>query len=368
MDEKYLMLTVNTGSTSTKVALFENDREIFKKTVEHDPEVMQGFQTIQDQLPYRKDMVAQAVVDQGYALEDIPVFVARGGGTQSVIGGTYTIDELLVSDARIALPGQHPSQLGSQICWELMQEYGGDGYVVNPPNIDEFQDLARVTGLKDVFRESHNHALNQKEMAHRYCKKHGTRYEDNNFIITHIGGGVSVTAHRKGRMVDSCDIIGGEGPMAPNRVGTLTTKSVVDMCFSGKYTEKQVRERLVRKGGFIDHLGTEDAREIERRICEGDKYAELIYNALIYQVAKYIGYFAPVLKGQVDAIIVTGGLANSQYLTTALAEYVDWIAPVEVMAGEFEMEALASGTLRVLTGQEQALKYPGKPHWNGFEF
>lgn len=366
MEKEKTILAINTGSTSTKIALYRGNEELFKTLIEHNPQEMKTFIEIQDQLSYRQKIIEEEVKKQGYEMEDIDVFVARGGGTQSVVGGAYIIDEVLANDARIALPGQHPAQLGSQICWLFQKQFGGVGYVVNPPNIDEFQDLARMTGIKGIFRESHNHALNQKEMAHRYCQEKKLAYTDCNLIITHIGGGVSVTAHSKGRMIDSCDIIGGEGPMAPNRAGTLTTKSVVDMCFSGKYTEKEIRERLTRKGGFIDHLGTDSAKEIEKRINEGDYYAELVYNALIYQVGKYIGSFACVLKGKVDAIIVTGGMAKSLYLTEKVKEYVSWIAPVEIMAGEFEMEALVAGVIRVLKGQEVALRYLGKPYWQGF--
>jgi butyrate kinase len=245
--------------------------------------------------------------------------------------------------------------------------YGGKAFVVNPPDVDEFQLVARVSGLHDVFRESRGHPLNQKEVAIRYTAEIGKRYEDLNLVISHIGGGVTVTAHRKGLMVDSTDVINGDGPMAPTRAGAVPAVAIIKMSCSGKYTEREMYDRITKNGGLVDHLGTADVKEIQKRIRNGDAYANLIYDAMIYQIGKNIGAYATVLKGEVDAILLTGGIAHDAYLVEQITDMVKYIAPVKVYAGEFEMEAMAAGALRVLTGQEQPKTYTGVPVWNGFE-
>jgi butyrate kinase len=364
----YKILAVNPGSTSTKIAVFENDRMIYGKSIAHEVNKLKEFQEIQDQMEYRKVMVEQELQEQRISLADIDVFVGRGGGLMPVKGGTYPINEKLLEHARKGIPGQHPAQLASQICHLLAREYGGKAFVVNPPDVDEFDEIARVTGLADLYRESRIHALNQKEIAIRYCAAHGKKYEESDLIICHIGGGISVTAHHKGRMIDSNDIIGGDGPMTPTRAGSLPAVKVMRMAYSGKYTQKELYTRLSKEGGLIDHLGTADVKEIEQRIAHGDEYARLVFDAMIYQIAKNIGACACVLKGKMDAIILTGGIANSKYLVKMLGEYTQWIASVEVMAGEFEMEALAAGVLRVINGAERPVEYTGEPVWKGFQY
>ena len=239
--------------------------------------------------------------------------------------------------------------------------------MVNPPDVDEFCDEARVTGLKGVYRESRIHALNQKEIGIRYGAKVGRRYEKLNLIICHIGGGISVTSHKNGRMVDSNDIANGDGPMAPTRCGQLPVKDVIAMCFSGKYTEREMRDKVTKTGGLVDHLGTSDAREVGRMIEQGNAYARLVYNAMIYEIGKTVGAMAAVLKGKVDAVILTGGISHDTYVVEYLKEMVSFVGPVEVMAGEFALEALAAGAIRVLDGQEEAKCYIGVPVWKGFE-
>ena len=366
MKKIYKILAINPGSTSTKIAVFENDQMVYSKSIVHDVNKLKEFKEIQDQLDYRKETVEQELKEQNISIEDIDIFVGRGGGLVPIKGGTYRVNEKLLEHARKGMAGQHPAQLASQICHLLAQEYGKRAFVVNPPDVDEFDEIARITGLSEVYRESRIHALNQKEIALRYCTAHGKKYENSDLIICHIGGGISVTAHHKGRMIDSNDIISGDGPMTPTRAGSLPTVKVMQMAFSGKYTEKEMYTRLTKEGGLIDHLGTADAREIERRIAAGDDYAKLVFDAMIYQIAKSIGSCACVLKGNLDAIILTGGIANSNYLVETLKEYTKWIAPVGVMAGEFEMEALAAGALRVMNGEEKPLEYTGEPVWNCF--
>jgi butyrate kinase len=238
--------------------------------------------------------------------------------------------------------------------------------VVNPPDVDEFQDLARITGIKGLYRVSHLHALNQKETAIRYAASIGARYEDLNLVVAHIGGGISVAAHRKGRMIDGNDIVGGEGPMAPTRAGSLPAADLIRLCFSGKFSEKELLARCMKNGGFVDHLGSSDALEIKERIKQGDAYAKLAYHAMIYQIIKSIGAMAAALEGEVDGILLGGGLAHDGELVDKITAACSFIAPVHAFPGEFEMEAMASGALRALRGEEIVKTYSGEPVWRGF--
>lgn len=360
---KYRILAINPGSTSTKIAVFYSEEPVFSKSISHDAKTMSRFESVDAQLPYRKEMVEQALAEHGIGLSDIDVFVGRGGGLVPIRGGTYAINEKLLEHARLGLSGKHPAQLASQICHLFSQQTGAPAFVVNPPDVDEYDEVARITGFSDIYRESHIHSLNQKEVAIRYCGAHGKKYEESHLIVCHIGGGTSIAAHRNGRMIDSNDIMAGDGPMTPTRSGALPAIPLLKMAFSGQFTEKQLRDRVMKTGGLQDHLGTDDARKVERRIASGDEEARLVYDAMIYQIAKAVGSCAATLRGKVDAILLTGGMAKSRYLTEALTGYVRWIAPVEIMAGEFEMEALAAGAVRVLTGQEKALVYTGQPIW-----
>jgi butyrate kinase len=367
MDKKYRILTINPGSTSTKIALFENERELFATNVSHDAAKLKEFGEISDQFSYRKETILGELAKASVSLEGIDAFVGRGGGLVSLQGGTYIINETLLHHARIGFTVKHPATLGSQLAYDFATTYGGKAFVVNPPDVDEFDLISRVSGLSDVFRESRDHPLNQKEVAMRYAAENGKRYEDLNLVVSHIGGGISITAHRKGRMVDSNDIINGDGPMAPTRAGSIPAVAIIRMCYSGKYTEREMYDRITKTGGLVDHLGTSEVREVVERIKNGDSHAKLIYDAMIYQIGKNIGACAAVLNGDVDAILLTGGVANDPYLVEMITDIVGYIAPVKVYAGEFEMEAMAAGALRVLTGQEQPKIYNGVPVWSGFE-
>jgi butyrate kinase len=367
VDKKYRLLTINPGSTSTKIALFENDTEIFAANVSHDAAKLKEFREISDQFPYRKETIVSELAKRNISLKGIDAFVGRGGGLVGLEGGTYTINKTLLHHARIGFTVKHPATLGSQLAHDFAITYGGKAFVVNPPDVDEFDLIARVSGLSDVPRESRGHPLNQKEVAIRYAAEIGRRYDDINLVISHMGGGVSVTAHRKGRMVDSTDVINGDGPMAPTRAGAIPAIAIIKMCYSGNYTERQMYDRITKTGGLVDHLGTAEVREVLGRIKKRDQYAKLIYDAMIYQIGKNIGAYATVLKGEVDAILLTGGLAHDTYLIEKITDMVKYIAPVKVYAGEFEMEALAAGALRVLTGQEQPKTYTGVPVWCGFK-
>lgn len=365
MAHKYKIFAINPGSTSTKVALFEDYTEVFSFNVSHDAAKLKEFPQISNQFAYRKETILGELSKRNISLEGTAAFVGRGGGLVGLEGGTYTINETLLHHARIGFTVKHPATLGSQLAYDFARTYGGEAFVVNPPDVDELELIARVSGLADVARESRGHPLNQKEVGIRYAAETGRKYEDLNLVISHIGGGVSVTAHKRGRMVDTTDVINGDGPMAPTRAGSIPASAIIKMCYSGKYTEKEMYDRITKNGGLVDHLGSSDVLEIKKRIENGDDHAKLIYDAMIYQIGKYIGAYATVLKGNVDAILLTGGIANDTYLVQQITEMVGYIAPVKVYAGEFEMEALASGALRVLSGLEEPRTYTGIPVWNG---
>jgi butyrate kinase len=366
MTRTYRLFAINPGSTSTKVAMFENDKRVFSVNVSHDAAKLKEFAEISDQFEYRKETILSELAKQNITLEGTDAFIGRGGGLVGLDGGTYTINDMLLQHARVGFTVKHPATLGSQLAYDFARTYGGAAFVVNPPDVDELDLVARVTGIASVARESRGHPLNQKEVAIRYAASVGRRYEDLNLVISHIGGGVSVTAHRKGRMVDTNDVVNGDGPMAPTRAGSIPGKDIIDMCFSGRYTKKQMMEFMTKSGGLVDHLGTSDVLEVKQRIAAGDNYAKLVYDAMIYQIGKFIGAYAAVLHGQVDAIILTGGITHDDYLVEQVTAMVSSIAPVKAMAGEFEMEALAAGALRVLLGQETPKNYTGIPVWSGF--
>jgi butyrate kinase len=367
MDKKYKIFVVNPGSTSTKMALFENETELFSVNVSHDAAKLKEFAEISDQFAYRKETILNELEKANISLEGTDAFSGMGGGLVGMEGGTYHVNDTLLHHARIGLTVKHPATLGAQLAHDFASTYGGQVFVVNPPDVDELDEIARVCGLSELYRESRIHALNQKEVAIRYALGIGKTYEDLNLVVAHIGGGLSVTAHRRGKMVDSNDVINGDGPMAPTRAGSLPATALIKLCFSGKYSEKEMYNRMTKTGGLVDHLGTSDVLEILERIKQGDPYAKLIYDAMIYQVTKFIGAYATTLKGDVDAILLTGGIARDSYLTDMITGAVAWIAPVKVFPGEFEMEALASGALRVLTGVEDSKVYTGIPVWSGFK-
>lgn len=369
MEKNYKVLAVNPGSTSTKVGYFLNNDCQWKKTIQHTEEELKNYTTIQSQLPYRVELVEELCKEQGVDLaKDVDIFVGRGGGMVSVLGGVYEINDALIHDCEVAKCGaHHPAQLASQMCRILIDKYGGWGCTCNPPDTDELVDVARPTGLKEIFRKSSYHALNQKEIAFRYAESIGKKYSDLNLIIVHIGGGTSISAHRKGLTIDTTDILTGDGPMTPTRAGQISTTKIVDMAFSGEYTRESLRKRLVNKGGLIDHLGTDNAVEIEKMIEGGDRYAKVIYDSMLYQISKYVGYMAVALQGKVDQIILTGGMANSKYVTSHISEYTQWIAPVSVLAGEFELEALVAGALRAKKGEVPVLTYTGEPMFKNFD-
>lgn len=357
------IFAINPGSTSTKIALFQDDVCLFSKNVSHDQAVLAQFKEIKDQLGYRKETILTEMEKAGLNFCGIDAFVGRGGGLMPLEGGTYSINDIMIEHAKLCIPGPHPATLGCQLAAQFATVYNSDCFVVNPPDVDELHEKARLTGLKGVYRESRIHALNQKEIGLRYAQKIGKTYNDINVIIAHIGGGISITAHHNGKMIDSNDILNGDGPMAPTRCGSIPVKKIVQMCYSGNYSEREMKDKITKSGGLVDHLQTSDVKEVIERMNSGDAYAKAVLDTMIYQIAKEVGSMAVALKGDVDQIILTGGISHSDYVVSSIKEQTEFIAPITVMAGEFEMEALAAGARRVLLNQEEAKMYTGKPVW-----
>ena len=363
----YKIFAINPGSTSTKIALIENDNVLFTKNVSHDANKLAEFDGISAQMPYRKETILNLLKENNVSLEGIDACVGRGGGLFAMEGGTYKVDELVLDHATRGANGvQHPAQLGPQLANEFAKEYNCPAFVVNPPDVDELQDLARLTGIKGVHRTVHLHSLNLKETAIRHAQSQGKKYEEQNYVVCHIGGGISVSAHRNGKMVDGFDIVGGEGPMAPTRSGSI---AVADLLRYAKDKDLgEVKGVCTKNGGLVSHLGTSDALEVSNRAEAGDAYAKMVWDTMIYQINKCIGSMAAVLHGKVDGILLGGGMVHNKGLVAQIKEACEWIAPVSAYPGEFEMEAMASGAIRVLSGAEEVKKYKGAPVWTGFDF
>lgn len=361
MSEKRKVFVINPGSTSTKIAMFMEEEKLFEVNVAHDEATC--ALPVSEQMAPRMAFIERAVEEAGLSFEGVTAFSGRGGGVVNCAGGVYEVNETMLADTRVGRGAVHPANLGSQIADALAKRYGGRAFIVNPPDVDEFDAISRVTGMKNIFRMCNIHTLNQKETAARYAQSIGKRYEDLNLIIAHMGGGISIAAHKGGRMIDGSSNIKGDGPMAPTRCGTLPAVQLIRECFSGNYTEKQMVERISKKGGWTEHLGTADGREVVRRIEAGDEHAKLIYEATAYQIAKSIGEMAVVLGGKVDAILMSGGLAHDKQFVGQIRERVDFLAPVTVYPGEFELEALSAGVLRALDGKEEIKVYDGVPVW-----
>ena len=368
--KEYRVLTINPGSTSTKIALFEGETCLFSKNVSHDAQELAKFKTIPEQRPYREETILSLLEQENVDLSTVDVFVGRGGGLLAMEGGTYAVTDLMLEHARACANGViHPAALGSQLADAFAQRYGKQAMVVNPPDTDELQEVARMTGINGVNRIIHMHALNLKETAIRHAKLVlGKKYEDCNFVVCHIGGGISVSAHKGGRMIDGYDNVGGEGAMAPTRCGGISVANLLDYIEKNDLDIKSVRKLLTSSGGFVSHIGISDAIELTKRAAEGDRHAEMVWNAMLYQLSKCIGAMAAVLGGKVDGILLGGGMVHNKELVNYLTETCGWIAPVTAYPGEFEMEAMAAGAIRVLNGEEELKTYTGKLVWEKFDW
>ena len=351
------LFAFNLSSTSTKIALFEDLKKIYEGKVQHDPAVLVHLPDVMDQRDIRTDGILKLLEESGYSLEGCAAIIARCGGTGPIPGGTYRVNDVLVR--RLEDPERHPklhADLGAPIADQLAKKYNCPAYIVDSPETDELQPLARITGMKGIYKVASTHTLNQRAVCRFYAEKIGKKYEELNLVCAHIGGGVSVSAHRQGKIVDSTNLIRGDGPMAPTRSGEMQALTICDLAFSG-ISQKDLQNRINMAGGLVDHLGTADVMEIKQRIDAGDKYAKYVYDGMIYQIGKYIGMMGAVLEGNVDAVLLTGGISRDSYLVDRITKMCCYLGPVEAVAGEFEMEALAAGGYRVLTGQEPEREY-----------
>ncbi len=353
----FKILVINPGSTSTKISVFEDEEEILKENIHHSKEELEPFEKIVDQYEFRKKIILETLQKKGFDLRQLSATVGRGGLLRPIPGGTYRVNERMLHDLRIGLQGEHASNLGGILAHEIAKPLGIPAFIVDPVVVDEMEPIAKLSGLPEIERRSIFHALNQKAVARQAAADMGKKYEEVNFIVVHLGGGISVGVHRKGRVVDVNNALNGDGPYAPERAGGLPVWDAMKLALSGKYTEQELKKKLAGKGGVVAYLGTNDMREVEERVKAGDEKARLVFEGMAYQVAKEIGAGATVLKGQVDAIIITGGLARSDMFVGWVKERVSFIAPVKVYPGEDEMRALAMGVLRVLRGEEEAKEY-----------
>ncbi|WP_147802856.1 butyrate kinase [Alkalicoccus halolimnae] len=357
MERNYRVLAINPGSTSTKIGIFDNKHEILIKTIRHDRTELADYKTIIDQHSFRKKAILTSLDQAGINLSKLAAVVGRGGLLRPIEGGTYLINNSMLSDLKEGVSGQHASNLGGMIAHEIAEQLNIYSFIVDPVVVDELDEVARVSGFSDFNRKSIFHALNQKAVAREAAEELGRPYEDLRFIVCHMGGGITVGSHCYGKVIDVNNGLHGEGPFSPERAGTVPAGDLVSLCFSGEYYADEIMKKIVGRGGLAGLLGTNDAVEVERRIDTGDEKAEMIYEAMAYQVAKEIGANAAVLSGKVDAIILTGGLAYGKQFVQKISTRVQWIADIIVKPGENELEALNAGAQRILNGQEKPKNY-----------
>ena len=366
-DKKLKILVINPGSTSTKVSLFEDETLLFEESLFHDAPLLLSFPHVNDQMDYRYGVIIDMLARYNVKPEDIDLFVGRGGSAYTQPGGVTKIDARLYDDTVRAVGGsEHPAKLGVMLAWRFAEKFQKPAYTMNPTNVDEYCDEARLTGIKGVYRVSHSHVLNQKAVADFHARRTGKRYEDMNFIVAHIDGGITVSAHEKGRMIDGNMGADGEGSFTPTRIGSVPVLSLLDYLES--HSLKEARLLCARSGGFVSFFGTADSDHIHKLVEDGDKKACLVWNTMIYQISKQIGEMSAVLCGKVDAILLTGGLLRFNDIYEGIKKHCGWIAPISVYKGEMEQEALAFGALNAYRGDIPTLTYSGKPVWSGFEF
>lgn len=354
----YVLLVINPGSTSTKIGVFENERLIFEETLRHELEELSKYKSIYEQYPFRKQVIVEALQKRGVSLQKLSGIVGRGGVLRPISGGTYRVSEGMLVDLQSGKYGEHASNLGGILAHEMAAQLNIPAFIVDPVVVDELQPVARFSGLPELERRSIFHALNQKAVARKTAKNLGKSYESARFIVCHMGGGITVGAHENGRVIDVNNGLNGDGPFSPERAGSVPIGDLIAMCYSGEYFSEEMARKLVGQGGLVAYLGTNDAKKVEEMIATGNEHAQLVYEAMAYQVAKEIGAAAVVLKGQIDAIILTGGLAYGDSFVQSICQRIDWIAPITVIPGENELEALAEGGLRVLRGEEEVQEYP----------
>jgi len=345
------ILVINPGSTSTKIAVFQNNRAVFQKNIKHSPEELQPFKRVADQYEFRKTHILTELHAANINISDIDYVVGRGGLLKPIESGVYEVNEAMIRDLKTLTIREHASNLGALIAADLAGMIPGSrAFIADPIVVDEMDDVARIAGHPRFTRLSIFHALNQKAVARTYSASINRKYDDLNLIVAHLGGGISVGVHKKGRVIDVNQALDGEGPYSPERAGTLPVGQLIDLCFSGEFSMEEVRKMVVGKGGLVAYLGTSAANEVEERAKSGDQFAAKIYEGMAYQVAKEIGAGSAVLKGEVDAILLTGGIAYNDLFVEMVTERISWIAPVMIFPGEDEMRALSQNMLMVANG------------------
>ena len=352
MSKDYNILVINPGSTSTKVVLFSNEQLLFEKKIEHSSKELSNFNKIIDQYHFRHDIILNFLKEKGINLSTLNTVVGRGGLLKPIASGTYRINEKMLDDLRKGVSGEHASNLGGLLAYGIAENLSIPSYIVDPVVIDEMKPIARISGMPEIPRISILHALNQKAVARKAALDLGKKYEKLNFIVAHLGGGISVGIHCKGKVLDVNNALNGEGPFTPERSGGVPVGGLVELCFSGKFTKDEIMKKIKGKGGLVAYLNTNNVREVVKMIKYGDKKAKLILEAMAYQVAKEIGAGATVLKGQIDAIILTGGIAYNNEFVNMVRDRVSFLSLVMVYPGEEEMLSLCEGALRVLKGEE----------------
>jgi butyrate kinase len=350
------LLVINPGSTSTKVAVFRNTENILQKNLDHSTDELAKYEKITDQFQYRQEMILEWLKEEKIEIESLAAVVGRGGLLKPMPGGTYKVTDAMIEDLKIGVQGEHASNLGGIIAKGIADGQGIPSFIVDPVAVDEFDDIARISGLPELPRKSLVHALNIKAVARRAAKDMNKDLSELNFIVAHLGGGISISPVEKGRIIDANNA-NDAGPFSPERAGSVPVGALIKLCYSGKYTQAEMKKMTVGKAGLVGYLGTNDARDVIKMIENGDKKAELIFDAMTYQISKEIGAMATVLNGKLDAILLTGGIAYSNLLCEKISKRIQFIAPVKVYPGEDEMLALAEGTQRVLNGEEQAKIY-----------
>ena len=353
---RYTVLAINPGSTSTKIAVFDGDDMVVELTLRHTAEELARFNSPIEQFAWRKELILNSLAENNIDINTLSAVIGRGGLLHPIESGVYEVNQTMI-DELTHTKSQHASNLGAIIASEIAAECGVKAYIADPVVVDELNEITKITGIKQIRRRSIFHALNQKAMARRYADDIGRPYEELNLIVAHLGGGISVGAHSKGRVIDCNNALDGEGPIAPERAGTIPAGDIIDLCYSGEYTHKQARALLVGGGGLVALTGTNSVIEIQDRAQSGDKEAANALDAMCYGVAKHIGQMAIALRGEVDAIILTGGIAHSKHITDSISDYCRFIAPIEIYAGENELQALAMNAMRVLQGTSEAKIY-----------
>lgn len=362
----YKLLVINPGSTSTKISLFINENEIFERSQFHDAPVLLQYPHVNDQVPFRYQVILDMLAAEGVDPAEIDVFVGRGGSACTQPSGVTKIDQKLYDDTLAAVGGsEHAAKLGVLLAWRFTQNYHKPSYTLNPTNVDEYCEYARLTGIRGLYRVSHSHFLNHKAVAQADAEAMGIPYEECNLITAHIDGGVTIGAHSGGRMIDGTMGADGEGPFAPTRIGSVPVLQLLD--YIEAHSIDDVRRMCSRSGGFVSLFGTSNSDTIHALVEQGDKKATLVWNTMIYQVCKSIGAMSAVLEGKVDAIVLTGGLMRFDDITEKIRERCGWIAPIHVWPGELEQETMGLSVLKVLRGEAKAMTYSGRNVWNGFE-